>query len=269
MAEKLTDRVQIAVAVAQTDLVHIVDVSDTSQDPAGSSFKGTAKQLINSYVSDGSEGALAYWDNSTSKYIPISTSGIYHDAVNNRIGVGINTGVSAKLHVKSASGEAFRIDGSATNANLIVTDANNVGVGGSTFTGLPVSIPASGVRFKVFGASASNYASIQPSTFFVDETIYMFSGSIIGADANIAGLNYSLGIFTFGDNDLYLGRNSVVSQRFVTGNYILSVCNQGALADATHGNNQMSFWVDESGNTLNFKVKYSTGTVKSGSIALV
>jgi len=120
MAEKLTDRTAIAVAVTQTDLLHVVDVSDSTQDPAGSSYKATTKQIINSYLSDGSEGVMTYWDSSTSKYIPISTSGIYHDAVNNRIGVGINTSLTAKLNVKSASGEAVRVDGSSISGIGIV-----------------------------------------------------------------------------------------------------------------------------------------------------
>jgi len=178
MAEKLTDRVQIAVAVAQTDLVHIVDVSDTSQDPAGSSYKGTAKQLINSYVSDGSEGALSYWDSSTSKYIPISTSGIYHDASNNRIGVGINTGLSAKLHVKSASGTAFQVDGSVlssifsvlNNADIIGTNilawqagttklGYNTAVGGTNSTAIGLNASSFGYFSSAYGYNSSSGAA--------------------------------------------------------------------------------------------------------------
>jgi hypothetical protein len=126
MAEKLTDRVFLVGTVAQTDLIHLVDVSDNSQDPAGSSFKVTSKDFINSYISDGSEGALTYWDSSTSKYIPISTSGIYHDAVNNRIGVGINTSLQAKLHVKSASGTALKVDTSTINNAFNVADTGTI-----------------------------------------------------------------------------------------------------------------------------------------------
>jgi hypothetical protein len=136
MAEKLTDRTAIAVAVTQSDLLHVVDVSDSTQDPAGSSYKATTKQIINSYLSDGSEGAMPYWDNSTSKYIPISTSGIYHDAVNNRIGVGINTSLQAKLHVKSATGTAFQVDGSTLTSILNVANAGNVMVNTSTPDGV-------------------------------------------------------------------------------------------------------------------------------------
>jgi hypothetical protein len=46
-AEKLTQRALLAAAVALQDLMHIVDVSDTSQSPNGSSYKMTAQQLSN------------------------------------------------------------------------------------------------------------------------------------------------------------------------------------------------------------------------------
>jgi hypothetical protein len=126
MAEKLTDRAFIVGAVAQTDLLHIVDVSDNSQDPAGSSFKVTSKDFINSYITDGSEGAMPYWDNTSGKYIPISTSGIFHDVSNNRIGVGINTSLTAKLHVKSATGTAFQVDGSTISSTFKVEDGGTI-----------------------------------------------------------------------------------------------------------------------------------------------
>lgn len=57
--------------------------------------------------------------------------------------------------------------------------------------------------------------------------------------------------------------------RLTSGGYNVSKIKTSALADGTHENSEMSFWVDEAGNTLNFKVKYSGGTVKSGSVALV
>jgi len=43
--EKLTDRTLFAGTLADSDLIHVVDVDDPSQDPAGSSFKLTLLQL--------------------------------------------------------------------------------------------------------------------------------------------------------------------------------------------------------------------------------
>ena len=41
-----------------------------------------------------------------------------------------------------------------------------------------------------------------------------------------------------------------------------------ALGDARVGVSRVNIWVDESGNNLSFKVKYSDGTIKSGTVAL-
>lgn len=45
-------------------------------------------------------------------------------------------------------------------------------------------------------------------------------------------------------------------------------CAGAAQADVSLGNSQVNIWVDESGNNITFKVKYSDGTVKSGTVAL-
>lgn len=42
--QRVTDKAQIT-AISDADVFHIVDVSDTSQNAAGSSFKGTIGQL--------------------------------------------------------------------------------------------------------------------------------------------------------------------------------------------------------------------------------
>lgn len=54
----------------------------------------------------------------------------------------------------------------------------------------------------------------------------------------------------------------------VEGDGVLLPCPDTAIADAYHANSQFSVSVDESGHTLNFKVKYSNGTVKTGSVSL-
>ena len=51
MAEKLTDRTAKTGSFANNDVIHIVDVSDTSQDPAGSSFKSSIGDIYGSYLS--------------------------------------------------------------------------------------------------------------------------------------------------------------------------------------------------------------------------
>jgi hypothetical protein len=50
MAEKLTDRTAKTSSFANDDVIHVVDVSDTSQDPAGSSFKSALGDIYGSYL---------------------------------------------------------------------------------------------------------------------------------------------------------------------------------------------------------------------------
>jgi hypothetical protein len=121
MAQKLTDRTIFAGTVDKdNDLIHFVDVSDPTQDPAGSSFSVVPKRFINSYIGTGSEveGQILYYDNTTEKFLP--TSILHIDDGNNYVGIGITSALTAKLHVKSASGESLRVDGSSLTGNLIV-----------------------------------------------------------------------------------------------------------------------------------------------------
>jgi len=164
MAEKLTDRAFIVGAVAQTDLLHIVDVSDNSQDPAGSSFKVTSKDFINSYITDGSEGALPYWDNTTGKYIPISTSGIFHDVANNRVGFGINSALSTKVHIKATTGGSLQVDGSSQVGALYVDSNGGMATGTASTDGTAQLLAYTGSRTYV-SVFASDTNSIIMSVF--------------------------------------------------------------------------------------------------------
>lgn len=56
---KLTDRNSFSGTLAAGDLVHVVDVSDTSQDPAGSSYKLTLSQL-KSFMSSIISGSASF-----------------------------------------------------------------------------------------------------------------------------------------------------------------------------------------------------------------
>lgn len=60
------------------------------------------------------------------------SSGIYEDNSGN-VGIGTSS-ISAKLHVVSSSGTAFRVDGSILNNNLVVLDNGNVGIRRTTPT---------------------------------------------------------------------------------------------------------------------------------------
>ena len=56
------------------------------------------------------------------------------------------------------------------------------------------------------------------------------------------------------------------NSNYTSGLFLVSP--DSAPADAALGNGQVSFWLDESGNNLTVKAKYSSGTVKSGTVPL-
>lgn len=59
MADKLTDRTLLATQTANDDLVHLVDVSDTTQDPEGSSYKAKRSQIATQTFADAAARAAA------------------------------------------------------------------------------------------------------------------------------------------------------------------------------------------------------------------
>lgn len=64
-----------------------------------------------------------------------------------------------------------------------------------------------------------------------------------------------------------IGTESPGARLHAIGSAILG-CPDSALADASLGNGQVHFWVDEVASELKFKVKLSGGTVKTGSIPI-
>lgn len=63
--------------------------------------------------------------------------------------------------------------------------------------------------------------------------------------------------------------SAVTSLKVRDDNYVIQRAINSAINSGDLGNNEMSFYIDEAGNTLTVKVKYSSGTVKTGTVALV
>jgi hypothetical protein len=55
----------------------------------------------------------------------------------------------------------------------------------------------------------------------------------------------------------------------VWGSYLKLSAASAVLADASMDNNTINFWIDQTANALKVKVKYSTGTVKNGTVAVL
>jgi hypothetical protein len=68
---------------------------------------------------------------------------------------------------------------------------------------------------------------------------------------------------------LFQNSASVTALKVKDDGYCILRANNAAIASGDLANNEMSFYIDESGNTLTVKVKYSSGTVKTVSLALI
>jgi hypothetical protein len=274
MAEKLTDRAFIVGAVAQTDLLHIVDVSDNSQDPAGSSFKVTSKDFINSYITDGSEGAMPYWDNTTGKYIPISTSGIFHDVSNNRLGFGINSGLSTKVHIKATTGGALQVDGSSQVGALYVDSNGGMATGTATTDGTAQLLAYTGSRTYV-----SQFAS---DTSSVIMTVFRNGNVQVGG---FASRDYKLRVISdvnglteaqVNVSNLSVLTSAITQQVFTNGNVDAKALFIGQLgtgfSNVAYGNaNEAYINVSGADNYLNAHCQlrvYNTTRTATGNVAL-
>ena len=60
MAERLTDRDELTTASAPGDWIHLVDVSDTTDDPAGTSVKQQAQNFLKGKTFQSILGCLVY-----------------------------------------------------------------------------------------------------------------------------------------------------------------------------------------------------------------
>ena len=90
-----------------------------------------------------------------------------------------------------------------------------------------------------------------------------------GSTGNLAGSSVKLQTQTAVSASGSTGNNTWTDQLEVTGlGEVVLNAEDAATADATLWNNSISFYLDETGNTLTVKAKYAAGTVKTGTIAL-
>lgn len=140
---KLTARTELAATPADGDLVHIVDVSDTTDNAAGTSKKITRVNLVGGLQAEPSEGAFV--DGDKTKLDGIETAADVTDTVNVTAAgalmdseltdlAGVKGVTISTLQVKPAEGafvdgDKTKLDGIETAAD--VTDATNVASAGA------------------------------------------------------------------------------------------------------------------------------------------
>jgi hypothetical protein len=195
MAEKLTDRTAKTSNFADGDLVHVVDVSDTSQDPAGSSFKSTIGDIYGSYLAP----------KITSAQIVTNAADTYS--------VTLADTVSSNhyLYLLTASGDPF-VDVTVTSyaspkdGAILVIRLNRAGTDDLTIPGFAA---ASGFPAGVYTARYStssgtwlpvNYASISAVEDFIDlaDVPSTYSGQankIVKVNAAADGLEFGQEVY--------------------------------------------------------------------------
>lgn len=92
--ERLTDKTELNDGIAVSDLVHLVDVSDTTDNAAGSSKKVQLGNLLKKISFVSILGCLVYRTGSSTNISAIQSGDwvIYMSTANDRLTIGIATG---------------------------------------------------------------------------------------------------------------------------------------------------------------------------------
>lgn len=128
--EKLTDRSAFGGVISTLDLLHLVDVSDVTQDPAGSSYKLTINQLMtfvnanveNIYTANGTLNANRTINTATfsTLWAGSDASTVSHTFQN------LNGAGNVLLQLKNAAGEVAAHELQASGIYSIATSAQSI-----------------------------------------------------------------------------------------------------------------------------------------------
>lgn len=235
----------------------------------------------------GGSGTLNYVAKWTPNGVTIGDSLLYDNGTN--VGIGTNT-PSSKFTVVANIGDGVRAQSSITGNYIILTGGNN-SVGPYILSNFTLGIKTPDAEVQLGKSSGSGRALI-----YVDSSITTglhisanstggnaivldtngdcsFAGSV-AVNTSIASLGAELHVVGSGNTSATFGfrvDSSTVNGllRVRNDGYIIQSALNSAIADGDLANSQMSFYLDEAGNTLTVKVKYSGGTVKTGTVALV
>jgi hypothetical protein len=197
----LTDRI-LASGVTPNDLIHIVITGDTSQNPAGSSYKATMGQvldLINPTTITGGTynsvtGTITFFDDSGGSFnVTGLVTGYTNTAVTAFTYNNANTFTVLENDGSSYSASINVVTGLTINGNLNVTGTTSSSViSATTYQNLPTDV-------RVTGATYSNntftYTNNTGGTFSV--LFNTMTGLTINGDLNVTGTIYSTGSTQF------------------------------------------------------------------------
>lgn len=176
---KLTARTALAVVPNLNDVVHLVDVDDTVQDPAGSSYKAQVRQLMNLYRNVTDVGNVDAGEDTLMSYsLPAAALSADKDCITIIAAVNIAASANAKtikvyfgatlLHTmtqNSAAAETFFIKakvyrtGAATQ-KAIAESTSNANVVRQTYT-TPAETLSGAVLIKVTGEATVTNEVVQ------------------------------------------------------------------------------------------------------------
>ncbi len=201
----LTDRT-LATGVTFNDLIHIVNTSDTSQNPAGSSYKATIQQVTNLVASviitggtyDATTGIITFTNSSggtftVSGFVTGLTDTIItgYSYSNNSFTIDQSNGVSFTATIDSITGVTFYESntGITTSAATLVSGFSYNGVNYLGNVDLSLFSPNSSDGLKIIvkdeGGNAGSYRiRITPITGLIDGNNYV--------DMNINYMSLSL-----------------------------------------------------------------------------
>ncbi len=208
MAEKLTDRTAKTSNFADGDLVHVVDVSDTSQDPAGSSFKSTIGNIYGSYLAP----------KITSAQIVTNAADTYS--------VTLADTVSSNhyLFLQTASGDPF-VDVTVTSyaspkdGAIVVMKLNRAGTDNLTIPGFAsASGFSAGVYTARYSSSLASWTSVNYTPISITlQSAYDGGNTINGYNIVFNDVNNSINLTntlpTSGEASVYLGSGAGLSSQ--------------------------------------------------------
>lgn len=197
---KLTDRIEYS-AASLTDLIHIVVTSDTSQDPAGSSYKIPVYKILNLVQTP------TYWTSgSTGNYSVIQLTDSITDATANyAYAEGVDTLASGIASHAEGSGTTASGDYSHAQGRLTTASANTSHAEGDSTIASGKYSHAEGV-----GTTASGDGSHTEGENTIASGTNSHAG---GQNSTASGSN----TFVHGSGSTVSGQNSMVIGNNITG----------------------------------------------------